>query len=134
NSTRRWASTTAERAGVPGGRSPELTLTLAVHGVGAPAGEPQALVHPDRGDVVLIHVEHRLGQAPVAQVTQPGQGQRPAQPGAALAGVHPHDVRLAAGRTGLRRRGDLGPVKAGHDAVPLGEEETRRVEPRLLLA
>src|SRR6202035_496798 len=52
--------------------------------------------------------------------------------GALLAGVHADDVDLADVLALIR--GDLGPVKAHHGAVPLRDEEARRVKPRFLFA
>src|SRR5689334_19506043 len=57
-------------------------------------------------------------------MTQAGQGERPAEPAALLVGVYADHVDLA-------QRGvvHLGPVEAGHMAVPFRDEEARRVEP-----
>ena len=84
--------------------------------------------------------------AAVAQVAQPGQGERPAEAGALLGGIDPHHVDLADGLTwrarGVPVRGPscssggctLVQWKPDQPAVPLGEEEAVRVEPRLPLA
>ena len=79
-------------------------------------------------------------------MVQPGQGERPAEPAALLAGIDPDHVdlpgtrrRRARRRAGVRRsfllarRVHLGPVETRHPAVPFRDEETRRVEPRLPL-
>ncbi len=81
SSTRRWASATdlpplgLSRSGVP------------VHGVGGPAGEAERRVHPYRRRVVLVHVEHDVGEPAVPQVGEArrgsarGRGRRPAGQG-----------------------------------------------------
>ena len=106
------------------GSSPRAST--AVHGVDLGPGEPESLVHPDGGDIVLVHVEHRLGHAEITQVLQSGQGERPAEPAALLGGIDPDHVDLP--QAGIMH---LGPVEAGHLAACFRDEEARRVEPRL---
>ena len=68
-------------------------------------------------------------------MVQPGQGQCPAEPAALLGGIDADHVDLAEPSAGPRLgRVHLRPVKAGHDAVFVRDEEARRVEPRLPLA
>ena len=93
--------------------------------------KPSAVYMRDGRRVVLVHVEHHLGQAAVAQVPQARDGQRPAEAAALPAGVDPDNVDLA---LGARRR-----VRSGWIFVqwnPTSRRRARRgrsprVEPRL---
>src|SRR5579859_5194423 len=80
-----------------------------------PTGEPDTGVQGERGDVRLVDVQHRLVESTVAQVPQPGEGQRPAEPVAVRGRVHTEYVHLAdrvVVMTGVAVH--LGPVEPDH--------------------
>jgi hypothetical protein len=106
----------------------------AVLHLGADRGEPLALVHRDRRVVVAVDVEDHLVDALGRQVAEADGGQHGADATAGRLRVRRDDVDLAVRR--LLVAVHLRPVEAQERRLRAlvlrdGEEQARRVEPRL---
>src|SRR6202035_2074953 len=101
-----------------GYRSHPAGSGVAVHGVGGPAAEAECRVHPNRRRVVLVYVEHHVGEPEAPQMSEAREGQGAPEAATLPAWVDPPHVYLADRRAAFAAiLVHLRPVEARQRAV-----------------